>query len=54
MLETLKRPSAFIVKSATLIGGVYVQARGGEAEDGGGQESEREVRFPYPIMMSFL
>jgi hypothetical protein len=30
------------------------QARGGEAEDGGGEESEREVSFPYPIIMSFF
>ena len=27
------------------------QAREGEAEDGGGEESERKVSFPYPIIM---
>ena len=30
------------------------QAGGGEAEDGGGEEGEREVSLPYPIIMSFF
>jgi len=49
MFDTLKKPGSFIVKSATLTGGTYV-VRGymqdrGEVEDGGGEESEREVSF---------
>jgi len=63
MFETLRKPGSFIVTSATLIGGVYVargymqeseQAGGGEAEDGGGEESEGEVSFLYLFIMFVL
>jgi len=60
MFETLKKPGSFIVKSATLTGGAYVRSQihagqtRGEAEDGGGEESEREVSFPYLIIMPFF